>query len=336
LITENNFTPAWFLRGAHAQTIWGRLVRPRSAVKLRRETLITPDGDELVLDHLDAPIRDDRFRYILLHGLEGSANSVYMQGLLSVVAKLGFAATAINFRSCARDPKRFAGTLPNRRPRLYHSGETTDLDFVVRTLRDREPQVGLLAAGASLGGNVLLKWLGEHPGQTDITAAATMSVPYDLGAGSRYMEGGFLPRFYVRRFLVTLRQKAKRMTTLFPEVRDKIDMDAVMRARTFREFDDAANGPIHGFTGADDYYNRASSIYFLSTITTPTLCVSAADDPFLPAEVLERVKEVASDAVQFRITERGGHTGFIAGAWPWNCEYWAEELLIRWLAGHAQ
>ena len=174
---QQTFTPAWFLRGPHAQTIWGRLARPRRLVRLRRETLTTPDGDELVLDHLDAPVRDDRFRFVLLHGLEGSANSVYMQGLLSVIARQGFAATAMNFRSCARDPGRFGRTLPNRRPRFYHSGETGDLDFVVRTLRAREPQAGLLAVGASLGGNVLLKWLGEHPNQSDVAAAATEPCP---------------------------------------------------------------------------------------------------------------------------------------------------------------
>src|SRR5712672_1179343 len=156
---EKNFTPAWFLRGPHAQTIWGRLARPRRLVKLRRETLITPDGDELVLDHLDAPPHDERVRFVLLHGLEGSSNSVYMQGLLSVVARHGFAATAINFRSCARDPRDVSQMVPNRRPRFYHSGETMDLDFVVRTLAAREPGVRLVAAGASLGGNQLMKWL---------------------------------------------------------------------------------------------------------------------------------------------------------------------------------
>jgi predicted alpha/beta-fold hydrolase len=336
MTTDYTFTPAWFLRGPHAQTIWGRMTRRRLLVKFRRETLTTPDGDELVLDHLVAPVRNDRFRFVLLHGLEGSANSVYIQGMLSIIARLGFNATAVNFRSCARDPKRFGGTLPNRRPRLYHSGETTDFDYVVRILRAREPNVGLLAAGASLGGNVLLKWLGEHPGQTDVIAAATMSVPYDLSAGSSHLEHGFLPRLYVTRFLVTLRKKAQQMAANFPELRDRLDLDAVNRAKTFREFDDAANGPIHGFTGADDYYARASSIHFLSAITTPTLCVSAADDPFLPAEVLDRAKALASDAVEFRVTERGGHTGFIAGTWPWRCEYWGEELLISWLAGHAQ
>lgn len=332
----DTFTPAWFLRGPHAQTIWGRLARPRRLVTFRRETIVTPDGDELVLDHLDTAVRDERFRFVLMHGLEGSTNSVYMQGLLSVIARHGFAATAINFRSCARDQQRIGRSLPNRRPRFYHSGETGDFDFVVRTMRAREPEVSLLAAGASLGGNVLLKWLGEHPGQTDVAAAATFSVPYDLGAGSRHLEFGLLPRFYVNRFLATLKQKTKRLVAQFPEMCERIDLDAVMRARTFRDIDDAATAPIHGFRDADDYYARSSSIHFLGAITTPTLCLSAVDDPFLPAEALERARASASAAVEFRITANGGHTGFIAGTLPWRCQYWAEELIVGWLAGQAR
>lgn len=305
-------------------------------VDLRRETLTTPDDDELVLDHLDAPAGDGRFRFVLLHGLEGSTNSVYMQGLLSVIARLGFSATAINFRSCARDLRHVGLSLPNRRPRFYHSGETGDLDFVVRTLRARQPGVRLLAAGASLGGNVLLKWLGEHPGQTDVAAAATFSVPYDLGAGSRHLETGLLPRFYVNRFLATLKQKTQWLVAHFPEMRGRVDLDAVMHAKTFRELDDSATAPIHGFRDADDYYARSSSIHFLGAITTPTLCLSAVDDPFLPQEALERARACASEAIDFRITPSGGHTGFIAGALPWRCQYWAEELIVGWLAGHAR
>src|SRR5258706_12544462 len=122
--SQPTFTPAWFLRGPHAQTIWGRLARPRQLVKFRRETITTPDGDELVLDHLDAPVRDARFRFVLMHGLEGSTNSVYMQGLLSFLARHVFAATAINFRCCAPTQRRVGRPLPNLRPRLYPSGET--------------------------------------------------------------------------------------------------------------------------------------------------------------------------------------------------------------------
>jgi uncharacterized protein len=317
-MSSSGFAPAWFLRNPHAQTVWGRLARPRQLVRLRRETITTPDDDDLVLDHLDAPAGNPDVRFVLLHGLEGSSYSVYMQGLLSAIAARSGAATVMNFRSCARDPRDLSRMLPNRQRRLYHSGETTDFDFFVRTMRAREPRVKLLAAGASLGGNVLLKWLGEHPRQTDVAAAATMSVPYDLAAGADHIN-----RLYVARFLRTLKSKALQ--------RDGVDAAAVRRARTFREFDDAATAPIHGFRDATDYYTKSSSIRVLDKITTPTLCINAADDPFLPREALDRAREIASPAVEFRITECGGHTGFIAGALPWRCEYWAEELMIGWL-----
>ena len=202
----SEFTPAWFARGPHLQTIWGRIVRPRRLAKLRRETVETPDGDELVLDHLDG---DVSIRFLLLHGLEGSSNSVYMQGLLAAIARHGFAATAINFRSCALDDR--GRTLPNRRPRFYHSGETGDFDFVARLLAAREPSTRRVAVGASLGGNVLLKWLGENPGQQLIAAAAAFSVPFDLGAGARHIS-----RLYVVRFLRTLKKKIVQMLERFP------------------------------------------------------------------------------------------------------------------------
>ena len=331
-LPTDDFSPAWFIRGPHLQTIWGRLARPRQMVRLRREVLVTPDHDDLVLDHLDGvgagfsrpaagrPAEAGRYtvRFVLLHGLEGSSNSVYMQGLLAAIAAHGAAATVMNFRSCARDPEDLERMLPNRQRRLYHSGETTDFDFLVRTLRAREPETRLLAAGASLGGNVLLKWLGEHPGQTDVAAAATMSVPYDLAAGADHIAW-----LYVARFLRTLKAKALK--------RDGLDRAAIMRARTFRQFDDAATGPLHGFTGADDYYTCSSSIRFLDKITTPALCLSAEDDPFLPRGVLPRAIAAASSAVEIRVTPCGGHTGFIAGALPWRCEYWAEELMVEWL-----
>jgi predicted alpha/beta-fold hydrolase len=118
-------------------------------------------------------------------------------------------------------------------------------------------------------------------------------------------------------------------------MRDKVSLAAVKRARTFREFDDAATGPLHGFTGADDYYARSSSIRFLDRITTPVLCVSAEDDPFLPPEVLTRAQQVASPSIEFIVTKTGGHVGFIGGSLPWRCEYWAEELVISWLIAKA-
>jgi predicted alpha/beta-fold hydrolase len=313
-----SFTPARWLANPHAQTVWGRLTRPRRLVPLRREVLTTPDDDDLIVDHLDG----SSIRFLLLHGLEGSTNSVYMQGLLSIIRRHGFAATAMNFRSCALDER--GNPIMNRRPRLYHSGETTDFDFLQRSVPDDLPVVAL---GASLGGNVLLKWLGEHPGQTKIRAAATMSVPYDLGAGARHLETGW-GRFYVRRFVDSLGKKAESIVRRFGP--HGIDLERTRRAATFYEFDDAATAPLHGFTSAEDYWARSSSIGFIDRITTPTLCISAEDDPFLPPAVLSLVRERASKAVSLEVTTCGGHTGFIAGA-PWRCEYWAEERLISWL-----
>lgn len=305
------------------------MARSRRQVAFVREILETPDGDELVLDHVEGPAGSPRL--IALHGLEGSSYSVYVQGFLAAAARRGWRGTALNFRSCARDPARLSRMLPNRRPRLYHSGETSDLDFVVRTLAAREPGTRLFAAGASLGGNVLLKWLGENPDQRLVAAAAALSTPYDLAAGSRHLETP-IGDAYVRGFLNTLRPKAFEVARRFPETAARIDLDRMARCRTFRDFDDVATGPLHGFAGAEDYYARSSSLNFLGRIRTPTLCLSAKDDPFLPVCVLAQAAAAASPAVTFVTTRRGGHIGFVSGSAPWRPEYPAEEGAIRWLA----
>ena len=322
------FRPAWWLPGAHAQTVWGRLARPAARLTLARETLETPDGDELLVDHLEGPSGSPRL--LVLHGLEGSSYSVYVQGLLRLARVRGWRGTALNFRSCARDPSHPRRTIPNRRPRLYHSGETSDLDFLVSRLSDREPATPLFAAGVSLGGNVLLKWLGEHPGQALVRAAAAISVPFDLAAGARHLERG-LGRLYTASLLSTLRSKAVASASRFPEAAARIELARVRRARTFWEFDDSATAPLHGFSGADDYYARSSSLGFLPRITTPTLCLSALDDPFLPGEVLERVRQSASAAVEFAVSREGGHAGFVSGSSPWGAQYFAERTAIAWL-----
>lgn len=340
-IEAAQFRTARWLPGPHLQTIWGRLFRPRRLVEFRREELPTPDGDVIVLDHVDVAAGAARpaggrsaIRLLLLHGLEGSSHSVYMQGLMSIAAERGWNATAFNFRSCARDLVNPARILSNRAPRLYHSGETRDLDFVVRTLRGREPEAVLVATGVSLGGNVLLKWLGEHSGQTDIAAATTLSVPYDLAAGARALETP-LGRMYTGVFLSTLRPKIERVAARFPEARERLRLDHLRQARTFYEFDDAGTAPLHGFEGADDYYARSSSIAFLSRITTPVLCVSSADDPFQPGRFLKSVRERASETMRVEITSCGGHAGFVGGS-PWRPLLWAEDRMIGWLAGHLE
>ena len=328
-----DFSPAWWLRGAHLQTVWGRLARSRTQVPLRREALTTPDGDTLLLDHADVAVPDGAPPLLILHGLEGSSHSVYAQGLLALAVKAGLRASVLNFRYCARDLADLRRTIPNERPRLYHSGETADFDFVARTLVARHGRP-ILAAGVSLGGNVLLKWLGEHPDDRIVSAAATLSVPYDLAAGDRHM-ASFPSVLYVRSFVKTLAPKTEALARRFPEAAARLDVARASRAWTFREFDDAANAPLHGFAGAADYYARCSSLPVLSRIAVPTLCLSSLDDPFVPAETVERARREASPTVRFLVTKEGGHAGWVAarGLTP---VYWGEELVIDFLARHAR
>ena len=323
------FRPAAWLPGPHLQTVWGRLARSRRQVELRREVLETPDGDDLIVDHVDGPAGTPQG--IVLHGLEGSSYSVYVQGLLLEIRRRGWRGAAMNFRSCARDPVDLERMLPNRRPRLYHSGETEDLDFLARTLAARDPAAPLFAVGVSLGGNVVLKWLGETRPARPIAAAVAISTPYDLAASARHLDT-VLGRAYTAGFLATLKGKAVEVRSRFPESAGRIDLPRALAARTFWEFDDAANAPLHGFDGADDYYRRASSLGYLSGIEAATLCLSAADDPFLPGEALERARRAAPRSVEFVVTARGGHIGFVSGRAPWDARYWAEGVAIDWVA----
>ncbi len=323
------FAPAWWLRGAHLQTVWGRLARSRRQVPLRRETLTAPDGDTLYLDHADAPAPSGAPPLLILHGLEGSSHSVYAQGLLALAVKAGLRPSVLNFRFCARDLEDLSRTIPNERPRLYHSGETADFDFVLRTLAARHGGP-VLAAGVSLGGNVLLKWLGENPGERLVAAAAALSVPYDLAAGDRHM-ASFPSALYVRSFVRTLTPKAESLARRFPGAASRLDIPRAARAWTFREFDDAANAPLHGFAGAADYYARCSSLAVLPRIAVPTLCISSLDDPFVPPESVAAARRTASTAVKFLVTEHGGHAGWVA-ARGFRPVYWAEEQAVAFLA----
>jgi predicted alpha/beta-fold hydrolase len=324
-----DFSPAWWLRGAHLQTVWGRLARSRTQVPLKREALTAPDGDTLYLDHADVAMPDGAPPLLILHGLEGSSHSVYAQGMLALAVKAGFRASVLNFRHCARELADIRRTIPNDRPRLYHSGETTDFDFVARTLAARHGRP-ILAAGISLGGNVLLKWLGEHPQERIVCTAATLSVPYDLAAGDRHMSS-FPSALYVRSFVKTLTAKTEALARRFPEAAARLDVARAGRAWTFREFDDAANAPLHGFAGAADYYARCSSLPVLSRITVPTLCLSSLDDPFVPAKAVEQACREASPAVRFLVTKRGGHVGWVATR-RLAPVYWGEERAIAFLA----
>jgi predicted alpha/beta-fold hydrolase len=212
----------------------------------------------------------------------------------------------------------------NRGRRFYHSGETADLSQVVTWLLTERPGVPILLAGVSLGGNVLLKWLGEQGDALppEVAGAVAISVPFDLARSSRKIGAGF-SRLYERVFLSTLRAKALHIRERFPDLLSGVDIG---RISSMWEFDDVVTAPVHGFENADDYYARCSSIRWIARIRVPTLLLSAADDPFLPPEVLAGVQRIADENhfLRTEFPERGGHVGFIGGKNPFRPYYYAE------------
>lgn len=315
------FRPAWWLPGPHLPTIWGKKVRRRSAAHDRMEVVATPDGDHVSLARMGVP-RDGVPHLLILHGLEGTVGAKYAHGLLRGARARGWSGDLLLFRSC--------DGLPNAAPRLYHSGETSDLDFVARRLVAAAPTSPLVVCGVSLGGNVLLKWLAELGSAAPalVSRAAAVSVPFDLAEGSSHLEHGF-SRFYTRHFLATLIPKALEKARQFPGL---LDANRVRAARTFWEFDDAATAPLHGFTDAADYYRRSSSLFLFHRVAVPTLILAAMDDPFVPTAVLASAARVAksTDALTMEVTDRGGHVGWIEGI-PLLERYYMERRVVDFL-----
>ena len=289
----------------------------------RLERWDTPDDDELEVHRLDATRRDAP-RLILLHGLEGTIQSNYIQGTLALARQRGWTADVLIFRGC--------GTRMNRQRRMYHSGETSDLQLAVDRAVTDSPNQPIVLAGFSLGGNVLLKWLGEQGSgvPSQIRGAAAVSVPFDLEAGARQIEHGF-SRIYTYSFLRSLVAKARVKLQAFP---DLFDGSRLGSARTLYDFDDIVTAPVHGFADAHDYYSRSSSLQFLGGVRVPTLLLSALDDPFLPPSTAAAVLEQSSDnaCLHAEFYPRGGHVGFVAGATPFHPHYFAEERLMEFLS----
>lgn len=319
---DQRFRAAAWLPGPHAQTIAGRLLRRPRAPSFVRERLETPDGDFVDLDFAGAlpAAAPDAPLVLLLHGLEGSARRGYAINVYHALAAHGVAAVGLNFRSCSGEP--------NRTARFYHSGDTEDIRFVVRTLRARFPDAPLGAIGFSLGGNALLKYLAEEGEAAAIACAVGVSVPYDLAAGADALDATRMGRFYAGIFLKSLVAKAEAKA---PLLAGSCDLERIRVARSFRAFDDAATAPLHGFADAAEYYGRSSSAAHLHRIRVPALLLHAADDPFLPAAAFPHDAVAGNPCLSAIVTPRGGHVGFIGG-WPWRPVFWAEQTAARWLA----
>ena len=308
------FTSARWLPGAHLQTVYGALLARAPRVALVRERWDTPDGDFVDVDILEgAP---DAPWVHLFHGLEGSSASPYARMLMEYARRRGWRGSVLHFRGCSGQP--------NRLPRAYHSGDSEEADWVLAKLKARAGAAPLYAAGVSLGGNVLAKWLGERAeaALAVVERAAVISAPVDLMAGGEALGRGF-GLLYTRHFLRTLKRNALERLERFPGL---FDGEAVRRARTLRDFDNAVTAPLHGFRDTDDYWTRASAKPWLSSIRVPTLLVNARDDPFLPEAALPTEREV-SDAVKLEFPARGGHVGFVSGPFPGNIEWLPTRIL---------
>lgn len=294
--------PAW-LPGGHLQTLWP-LLRQDAAPPYRRQRWDTPDGDFIDLDWVDGP--PSAPLVVLFHGLEGSSRSHYARALMAALSAVGWRGVVPHFRGCSGEP--------NRLPRAYHSGDSGEIDWILRRLRAQSgDQTPIFAAGISLGGNALLKWLGEGGAahRDLIQAAAAVCPPLDLTLSGHALGAG-LNRLYTRNFLATLKPKALAKLVRHPGL---ADAQAIRRASTLFAFDDAYTAPVHGYRDAADYWRRASSRPWLRHIQVPTLLLSAANDPFVPAGALPGPADL-SPAVHFECPAQGGHVGFLAGPWP--------------------
>ena len=312
-----SYRPSWWLPGGHLQTLGGKYMRPHLEVPLRRERMETPDGDFLDLDF--GPDPDEGAPLILLlHGLEGFSERPYMIHAMGVLAERGLASAGLNFRGCSGEP--------NRLPRLYHSGETGDPSFVLETLRSRWPGRPLGALGFSLGGNVLLKLLGEREdgGTGILDASAAISVPYDLSSGVAHLEASVAGRFYARYFLTSLTKKVQAKEAMLAPI---LDLEAVYASENLSQFDDVATAPLHGFSGAQDYYRKSSCNQFLANVRVPSLLIHAMNDPFLPRRAIPVDVLEGNPNLEPVVFRGGGHVGFLSGFVPGRPRFWAEDRL---------
>jgi len=318
----STYRAPWWLPGGHAQTIYASLFARSPPVHLRRERWESPDGDFIDVDRFDGAA--DAPLLALFHGLEGGSRSHYARAMFATASQRGWSVALPHFRGCS-------GEL-NRLPRAYHSGDSAEVDWILRRLHDEFPAVPRYAAGVSLGGNALLKWLGEQgPVARDVvTTAAAVSAPIDLTAAGDALECGF-NMVYTRHFLVTMKRKSAAKLERFPGL---FDGGRVACSRTLREFDDLVTAPLHGFRDAADYWLQSSAKPLLRHILVPTLVLNARNDPFLPGAHLPPPEEVSSHVVmEFPAT--GGHVGFVTGPFPGRFD-WLPRRILSFLSSQAE
>ncbi len=327
-IFSSSFRPAWWLRNAHAQTLFSSFFRKLPDLPRERETLALSDGDFLDLDWYWPAIRQAGAPIVLIvHGLSGSSESHYVLGLQVALAQKGWISVALNCRG--------ASGRPNNLPRAYHAGSSDDLLHALHHVQARFPDVPVAAVGYSLGGNMVLKMLGEQEGAVPVFAAVAVSVPFMLSSCADRMDRGF-SRVYRRHFMTELTGMWKAKLNHFERLGDMAAVDHIRARlntapfRSFWQFDNDLMAPLHGFRDVHDYYFQASSRKFLAGIQVPTLVIQAQDDPFMSPDILPSANEL-SRSIHFELSMQGGHVGFIEGGEPRVPRYYLERKIPEFL-----
>ena len=311
-------SPRW-LPGGHLQTIYPAKFIRSPEVTLKRERWDTPDGDFIDVDFVEG--LPGKPMLVLFHGLEGSSDSHYARSILKHIEGLGWSGAVPHFRGCSGEI--------NRAPRFYHSGDSVEVDWILHKMAVHplsRNASNFFAAGVSLGGNALLRWLGEYPEDSGfVEAACAISAPLDLAAGGAALSRR-LNMVYTRVFLQTLKPKCLLKLEQFPGL---FDGDRMLAARDLYEFDNVVTAPLHGYRDTNDYWEHASAKQVLSSITVPTLVLNARNDPFLPARHLPRS---AARSVILEYPAQGGHVGFAGGRPPGTLS-WLPRRIVKFLSG---
>ncbi|MCE9677639.1 hydrolase [Shewanella sp. AS1] len=319
-MTQAPFSPPWWARNPHIQTILPVLTKV-NAPKLQRQRLELDDGDFIDLDWLGKPAANQPI-VVLVHGLEGSAESHYARRLLHSLSLRQTCAVVHHHRSCSG--------VTNRLARSYHSGDTQDLHTSLSAIAAQYPGSPLLAVGYSLGGNVLTKYLGEKNDNSLIEKAVVVSAPLQLAACATRLRNGF-SKVYQSYLIKQLQQKVyDKLAIPALSAQMPVTQVQVKQLTTFHLFDDMVTAPLHGFNGVEDYYHRASGLPYLRHITKPTLVMHAKDDPFMNNEVIPTLDQLSAQ-VTYELHNYGGHVGFIEGGTPFKPQYYLEKRIIHFL-----
>ncbi len=296
IVEHSEYKRPFYLFNKHLETILPSMFRKIDGVYYERERLETNDKDFLDLDWLNT---DSRELIIICHGLEGSSKRHYVKGMAKFFNNEGWNVLAWNCRSCSGEI--------NRTARLYHHAASDDLKRVIEHVNVTDKYDTIVLAGFSMGGNLIIKYLGENTDlPANIKVATVFSVPFHLESSAVSLEK-IGNRIYKKRFLAKLRNKIKAKSPQFPAI---ISFAAFEKVSTFRDFDNLYTAPIHGFKDADDFYSKARLDQYLPNISLPLLIVNALNDPILPEECYPKEFAEKSKNVFLEMPEHGGHVGF--------------------------